>query len=72
MYHEDLVKILPHIINKKGIINIGGPKQSIYNFVKKTNQSIKKDKLNKNSNLQLNQTMNLKIINKIIRNKYKF
>ena len=72
MYHEDLVKILPHVINKKGIINIGGPKQSIYNFVKKTNQSIKKDKLNKNSNLPLNQTMNLKIINKIIRNKYKF
>ena len=72
MYHEDLVKILPHVINKKGIINIGGPKQSIYNFVKKTNQEIKKDKLNKNSNLPLNQTMNLKLINKIIRNKYKF
>ena len=72
MYHEDLVKILPYVINKKGIINIGGPKQSIYNFVKKSNQSIKKDKLNKKSNLPLNQTMNLKIINKIIRNKYKF
>jgi len=72
MYHEDLVKILPYVINKKGIINIGGTKQSIYNFVKKSNQSIKKDKLNKNSNFPLNQTMNLKIINKIIRNKYKF
>ena len=72
MYHEDLVKILPYVINKKGIINIGGTKQSIYNFVKKSNQSIKKDKLNRNSNFPLNQTMNLKIINKIIRNKYKF
>ena len=72
MYHEDLVKILPYVINKKGIINIGGNKQSIYNFVKKSNKSIKKDKLNKNSNFPLNQTMNLKIINKIIKNKYKF
>ena len=72
MYHEDLVKILPYVINKKGIINIGGTKQSIYNFVKKSNQSIKKDNLNKNLNFPLNQTMNLKIINKIIRNKYKF
>ena len=72
LYHEDLVKILPYVINKKGIINIGGTKQSIYNFVKKSNKSIKKDKLNKNSNFPLNQTMNLKIINKIIRNRYKF
>jgi dTDP-4-dehydrorhamnose reductase len=67
IYHEDLVKILPHIITKKGIINIGGKKQSIYDFVKKTKKDIKKNKLNKNTNLPLNQTMNLSLLNKILK-----
>ena len=35
MFHEDLVKILPKIINKYGIINVGGISQSVYNFAKK-------------------------------------
>ena len=67
IYHEDLVKILPHIITKKGIINIGGKKQSVYDFVKKTKKDIKKNKLKKNSNLPLNQTMNLSFLNKILK-----
>ena len=67
IYHEDLVKILPHIINKKGIINIGGKKQSVYDFVKKTKKNIKKDKLKKNIDLPLNQTMNLSLLNKILK-----
>ena len=67
MYHEDLVKMLPKLINKKGIINVGGKKQSVYDFVKKNNSKIKKIKLKKNSSLPLNQTMNLAKLNKIIR-----
>lgn len=67
IYHEDLVKILPHVITKKGIINIGGKKQSVYDFVKKTKKDIKKNKLNKNKNLPLNQTMNLSLLNKILK-----
>lgn len=35
MYHEDLIKILPKIINQKGIINIGGKSQSVFEFAKK-------------------------------------
>jgi dTDP-4-dehydrorhamnose reductase len=42
IYHEDLAKILIKIINKKGIINIGGKTQTIYNFAKKNNNKIKK------------------------------
>ena len=67
IYHEDLVKILPKIINKFGIINIGGKKQSIYDFVKNKNKDIKKDKLNKNSNIPLNQTMNLSLLREILK-----
>ena len=67
IYHEDLVKILPQVITKKGIINIGGKKQSVYDFVKKTKKNIKKDKLKKNINLPLNQTMDLCLLNKILK-----
>ena len=67
IYHEDLVKILPNIINKKGIINIGGKKQSVYDCVKKTKKNVKKDKLKKNIDLPLNQTMNLSLLNKILK-----
>ena len=41
MYHEDLAKNLLKLINKKGIINIGGPRQIVYNFAKKTNTKVK-------------------------------
>ena len=59
MFHEDLVQILPKLINKKGIINVGGPSQSVYNFAKKYNKKVKKILSTKNSKLPLNQTMSL-------------
>ena len=37
MFHEDVVRIIPKILNKKGTINIGGKIQTIYNFAKKNN-----------------------------------
>jgi len=42
MYHEDLVKILPKIINKRGILNIGGKPQSVYRFAKSKKLDVKK------------------------------
>ena len=67
MFHEDLVDILPKIINKIGIINIGGKSQSVYDFARKHNKSVKKTKLNKNSNFPLNQTMNLSKLKKLLK-----
>ena len=66
MFHEDLAKILFKLINKKGIINAGGPAQSVYEFAKKTNKKIKKKvlKIKKNS-LPLNSTMKVKRFEKI-------
>ncbi len=43
IYQEDAAKIILKILNKKGIINVGGASQSIYNFVKKDNKKNKKD-----------------------------
>ena len=42
IFHDNIAKIFLKIINKKGIINIGGKSQSIYKFAKKYNKKIKK------------------------------
>ena len=66
MFHEDLVKILPKIINQKGILNVGGKSQSVYSFAKKNNINVKRAKANKSQTLPLNQTMSLSKLRKII------
>ena len=38
IFQEDAAKIIFKLLNKKGIINAGGPAQSVYNFVKKNNK----------------------------------
>ena len=68
MFHEDLVKILPKLINKKGIINIGGKSQSVYRFAKKLNPNLKKGYARTNdARMPLNQTMNLKKLKNILK-----
>ena len=66
MYHEDLIKILPKIIKKKGILNVGGKSQSVFQFAKKYNKKIMKIKANSKTKLPLNQTMSLIKLKKIL------
>ena len=61
-----MVEILPKLINKKGIINVGGKSQSIYNFAKKFNSKMKKIVAKKSIKFPLNQTMNIKKLKSII------
>ena len=68
MFHEDLVKILPKIINQKGILNVGGKSQSVYSFAKVHNPKIKKIKNKDFSKLPPNQTMSLSKLKKILWN----
>ena len=51
IYQEAVAKILFKILDKKGVINIGGKNQHIYDFVKKDNKKIKKIYLKKNTNI---------------------
>ena len=51
IYQEAVAKILFKILDKKGVINIGGKNQYIYDFVKKDNKKIKKIYLKKNKNI---------------------
>ena len=42
IFHEEIARFLFKLINKKGVINIGGKTQSVYKFAKKYNPTIKK------------------------------
>ena len=42
IFQEDAAKLILKIINKKGLINVGGPSQTVYNFAKKYNNNISK------------------------------
>ena len=66
IYHEEFVKYLPKLIKMRGIINVGGKKQSVYNFAKKQNESLKKAKAKNSDKLPLKQTMNLKLLKSIL------
>ena len=66
MYPEDLIKILPKIIKKKGILNVGGKSQSVFQFAKKYNKKIMRIKANSKTKLPLNQTMSLIKLKKIL------
>ena len=65
MFHEDVVKIIPRILNKAGVLNIGGKIQSIYSFAKKTNKEVKKKSGKKL--FPKNVSMNVNRVNKIMK-----
>ena len=69
IFHDDVAKILIKIINKKGIINVGGPTKTVYNFAKKYNPEVKKiySKINFKKKFPLNPFMNLSKLNKLIK-----
>ncbi len=64
IFQDDVAKIIPKLLDKKGIINIGGKTQTVFNFVKKHN-----DKIKKTSGKKIfppNPSMSLKKLKKII------
>ena len=58
IFHEDLIKLLVKILDKKGIYNIGGPAQNIYDFAKKYNKRVKKKYSNDNFPKKLHMNLN--------------
>ena len=69
MYHEDAAKILFKLLDKKGIINVGGKSQYIYDFAKKGNREVKKSFLKKNAKIGMpfNSSINTKKLKKILK-----
>ena len=71
IFQEEIAKNIPKLIKLKGVINVGGPIQTIYNFAKKYNPKVKKISLKKIKGVlfKKNMSMNVKKFNKIIKKK---
>ena len=67
IFNKDFAKILPSLINKTGIINIGGKRQSIYHFAKKSNPKIKPMMINKYSKFPKDSSLNVKRFSQILK-----
>ena len=65
IYQEDAAKIILKIINKKGIINVGGPSQTVYDFAKKNKKKI--EKIFSKGEFPKRADMNLKKLRKIVK-----
>ena len=68
-YHDEVAKFLFKILNKKGVLNIGGKPQFIYNFAKKDNKNVKKVYLKKNEKIGMpfDSSINLAKLKRILR-----
>ena len=69
IFHDEIAKFLFKLINYKGVINVGGKAQSVFNFAKKFNPKIKKISAKKilGSQYPLNPSMNINKLKKIIK-----
>ena len=65
IFHDDFAKILIKVLELRGIINIGGKSQTIYQFAKKTNKNIKK--ATSKGELPKKIYMNLKKLNNLLK-----
>ena len=65
IFHEDFAKLFLKVINRKGVLNIGGKTQSIYNFAKKYNQKVRKIK--SKGELPYKMDMSLRKLNKFLK-----
>ena len=68
IFHDEIVRKILKIINIKGVINIGGKSQSVYNFAKAHNPKIKKifAKKTLGKDAPRNISMNIKKFKKLI------
>ena len=66
IYHEEAANIVMKLLNKKGIINIGGKKKSIFNFAKISNTNVRGVSLNKKSLTPQDSSININKLNKTL------
>ena len=69
IFHEQIAKLLPKLYSKKGIINVGGKSQYIYDFAKKDNDNVRKSFLKRSAKIGMpfDSSMNIKKLKKIIK-----
>ncbi len=69
IFQEEIAKLLPKIIKKKGIINVGGPIKTVYKFAKKFNPLVQKISFKqiKDVSFKKNMSMNVSKFRKILK-----
>ena len=63
MFHDDFAKVFHKLVNNKGVINVGGKRQTVFNFVKSYKKNVKK-KISKDSSLD--HSINIKKFNRMV------
>lgn len=68
-YHDEIIPLLFKLLDKKGVVNIGGKAKFIYDFAKKENKEIKKIYLNKRNKIDMpfDSSINLSKLKKLIK-----
>ena len=68
IYQEQVADMIFELLDQKGIINIGGKAQFIYDFIKKDNKEIKKIYLKKGNNkIPFDSSMNISKLKKLLK-----
>ena len=68
IFHEDFIKIFKKVLYKKGVLNIGGKTDTVYNFAKKYKNDVKKIYLKNNMfpKMPRNSSMSLSKLKKFL------
>tara|TARA_B100000900_G_C20558372_1_gene707778 strand:+ start:736 stop:1464 length:729 start_codon:yes stop_codon:yes gene_type:complete len=67
IFNKDFAKVFVYLIDKKGIINIGGKRQSIYDFAKKSIPNIKSIVATKKNNFPYDSSLNIDKFKRILK-----
>jgi dTDP-4-dehydrorhamnose reductase len=60
-FQENIAEILPKLLNFNGVINVGGPTRTVFQFAKKNNPKVKKISAKKVKKIQYKKNMSMNI-----------
>ena len=69
LYREEVAQLLPKLLNEKGVINIGGKNETIFEFAKKSNKKVKAISVKVSPNFPINSCVNISKLKKILNKK---
>lgn len=71
IFNKEVAKIIPFILNMKGILNVGGKKREIYKFANlHTEKKLKKISIKKIKKFPIDSSININKLKKIIKGKF--
>lgn len=72
IFNKSVSRLIPYLLDEKGIINIGGKKRDIFDFAKKfSSKKIESVSIKKIKDFPINSSLNINKLNKIFKKKIK-